>query len=215
MRVRVPSFDAIIQISVIAVSEREGTPKVVRTIHRASSASPDIFFYLSIEKKGNIMNDENKCINSCKEAAHVVYGSMDCNKLINILEENQEKNLQIELDEELIPVNYHITEVSFQYNKRIDCGGDFRTEENLAIQLWVANDLDHRMTAGKAVRIIKELGYLLLYSDELPVLLEYGSPISLYYLFNYYIEENNLILVAKKTATDCPAKDKCGVEGCC
>ncbi len=140
---------------------------------------------------------------------------MDQHQLLKVLEDNQEKNLQFELDGEKIPVHYHITQVSLQHNKIIDCGGDFSVTDNLTMQLWVANDEDHRMTSGKALKIFQGLGYLLNTLNPKNVLVEYGSPISLYVLTSFYIEENNLILAAEKTATDCPAKDKCVIEGCC
>jgi hypothetical protein len=55
---------------------------------------------------------------------------------------------------ELAPPHAHVTEVARISKRFIDCGGTFREESMCRLQTWVANDYDHRLTAGKLAKIL-------------------------------------------------------------
>lgn len=105
-----------------------------------------------------------------------------------------------------IPAHFHITELGLVSKHFIDCGGTVRTEKFANLQLWTANDTEHRLTPYKLIKII-DLSKPLLGDEDLDVEVEYQTDtISKYGL---EIEGNNFILTAKQTA--CLAEDACGI----
>lgn len=123
----------------------------------------------------------------------------------------------------IVPRHYHVTEVGLSQKSFIDCGGQLRQSAACVLQLWTATDLQHRMTAGKLLKIL-DLAEPMFGFNDLPVEVEYGENVK----GLYSLESGNLIkgnplamipfdllsfnLVAKQT--DCLAKDKCGIETC-
>jgi hypothetical protein len=75
-------------------------------------------------------------------------------------------------DKSFVPSHYHITEVGRVQKDFIDCGGTVRSTKACVLQVWVANDVDHRLETTKLASIIDVAGSLLR-SDELPVEVEY------------------------------------------
>src|SRR3954466_8327670 len=72
-------------------------------------------------------------------------------------------------DGDPIPAHFHVTEVGHVTKRFVDCGGTVRSAEACLLQTWVPNDSsDHRLTAGKVVRIL-DLATQILPSDELEV----------------------------------------------
>lgn len=107
---------------------------------------------------------------------------------------------------ELVPNNFHVTEVGKITKNFIDCGGIVRNEEVVNFQLWDANDYDHRLHPEKLVKII-ELSEKVLEIGDLEIEVEYqGSTIGKYALD---FDGTNFLLVTKQT--DCLAKDNCGI----
>ncbi len=53
-----------------------------------------------------------------------------------------------------VPKHFHVTEVGTITKNFIDCGGTLRTEEVINLQLWNANDTDHRLEAQKLLKIL-------------------------------------------------------------
>lgn len=105
-----------------------------------------------------------------------------------------------------IPAHFHITELGLVSKHFIDCGGTVRTEKVANLQLWIANDTEHRLTPNKLIKII-DLSKPLLGDDDLDVEVEYQTDtISKYGL---EIEGNAFILTIKQTA--CLAEDACGI----
>lgn len=105
-----------------------------------------------------------------------------------------------------IPVHFHITELGLVTKHFIDCGGTVRTEKFANLQLWTANDTEHRLTPNKLIKII-DLSKPLLGDEDLDVEVEYQTDtISKYGL---EIAGNNFILTTKQTA--CLAEDACGI----
>lgn len=105
-----------------------------------------------------------------------------------------------------VPSHFHITELGQVTKNFIDCGGTIRNESTLTLQLWVASDTDHRLSAQKLKDIIRiseeKLG---IHNEEIEV--EYqGNTIGTYLLA---FEQGRFYL--KNKFTDCLAKDNCGV----
>lgn len=107
---------------------------------------------------------------------------------------------------EIVPLHFHITEVGLITKHFLDCGGDVHTEKLANVQIWVADDLDHRLEPKGLLKII-DLSNKVLGNEDLEVEVEYQTET----IGKYSIEMqgNNFILVAKQT--DCLAKVKCNI----
>ena len=106
----------------------------------------------------------------------------------------------------LIPAHFHVTELALISKNFIDCGGVARVERKITFQLWVANDIDHRLTSFKWLGIIKkgELDYGL--TDE-PVEIEFqGQTIE-----RYGISFSEGVFNLTPLFTECLAPDQCGI----
>lgn len=109
-------------------------------------------------------------------------------------------------DTTMVPGHFHVTEVGLITKKFIDCGGTKRNEEVISLQLWEANDYDHRLHPEKLIDILslseKEL--------ELPnkeIEVEYqGETIG-----KYGLDFNGTHFLLTSKTTDCLAKDNCGI----
>lgn len=141
---------------------------------------------------------------------------MNIQKLTQILEENSNSSIRFVLPSgEHVPVHFHVTEVGRIDKNFIDCGGTQRKVSTCLLQIWTANDFLHRLTAGKLAGIIK-LAQPILASDDLPVEVEYGKDVaSQYSIYEIWKQLDQLVVVLAGKQTDCLAKDKCGVNGCC
>lgn len=60
-----------------------------------------------------------------------------------------------------VPAHFHITEVGHTEKRFIDCGGKTRHLAFASLQVWVADDVDHRLPAGKLAAIIGKASGLL------------------------------------------------------
>jgi hypothetical protein len=104
-----------------------------------------------------------------------------------------------------VPKHFHITEAGLTTKHFIDCGGTIRTEKTASMQIWVAQDTNHRLEPKKLKKII-ELAEPILSSADLDIEIEYQAETVGRY--NLTFSENNFMLLPK--ATDCLAKDNCG-----
>lgn len=55
-----------------------------------------------------------------------------------------------------VPAHFHLTEVGRMDKSFVDCGGTFRQETWVSLQLHVAKDYDHRLKAEKFLAILTE-----------------------------------------------------------
>ena len=120
-------------------------------------------------------------------------------------------------DNSFVPAHYHITEVGRVQKDFIDCGGTVRSSTACVLQVWVANDVDHRLESSKLASIMDVAAPLLL-SDELPVEVEYEEGvISQYPIGGMEVTPSGLLfyLGTKHTACLAPEKCKVGDTGCC
>lgn len=145
---------------------------------------------------------------------------MKLNKLIELLDSNKESSLHIMLSNgSFVPSNFHITEVGRVQKTFIDCGGVRRESVTCQLQVWTANDIDHRLNAEKLLKILR-LGEEILGSNDLEIEIEYGKDVAaLYALKDVRSSISGLTFVLSGKMTDCLAPDKCGItcqkEGCC
>ncbi len=119
----------------------------------------------------------------------------------------QVKEFGIKLpDGSFVEPHFHVTEVGVIDKKFIDCGGTIRNEEKASLQLWSANDYNHRLHPEKMLHII-ELSEKAIGLGDLEIEVEYqGNSIEKYGLD---FDGSNFLLTEKQT--DCLAKENCGV----
>lgn len=125
-------------------------------------------------------------------------------------------------DGTLVPAHFHVTEVGRVEKRFIDCGGTRRTEAACVLQVWVADDRDHRLAAGKLSGILG-LASDLLAGQDLAVEVEFErGVVSQYPVTGSEHQDGLLLFHLGLKHTDCLAKDRCGIPvtgnaspGCC
>jgi len=120
-------------------------------------------------------------------------------------------------DKSFVPAHYHITEVGRVQKDFIDCGGTVRSVGSCLLQIWVADDADHRLETTKLATIM-EIASKVLAPDDLPVEVEYeAGTISQYPVAAFEETPAGLLFYLGTKHTACLAPDKCGVGGgsCC
>jgi hypothetical protein len=112
----------------------------------------------------------------------------------------------IQLNGVAVPKHFHITEMGLITKHFIDCGGTIREENYVNIQLWEANDFDHRLAPSKLMNIIdlaeKKLGI-----KDFEVEVEYQTTT----IGRYGLEFDGKNFVLTNKQTNCLASDKCGI----
>jgi hypothetical protein len=110
---------------------------------------------------------------------------------------------------ELVPAHAHVTEVARISKRFIDCGGTFREDSMCRLQTWVAQDYDHRLTAGKLAKII-EKAQAILHHEDLEVDIEHDlGYVTQFPLAGVEVHGNELILVLQGRNTACLAPELC------
>jgi hypothetical protein len=100
-------------------------------------------------------------------------------------------------DGTLVPRHFHVTEVGKIQKQFIDCGGKFRSEETINLQLWEADDYDHRLHPEKLVYII-DLATKQLQLPDAEIEVEYqGTTIQ---KFALDFDGQQFLLTSKQTA---------------
>ena len=106
----------------------------------------------------------------------------------------------------IVPQHFHITEAGLTTKHFIDCGGTVRTEKSISMQVWVANDTDHRLEPQKLKGILAK-AETLFSNEDLEMEIEYQmETIS---RFGLDFNGQNFLLTPKHT--DCLAQDHCGI----
>ncbi|WP_116106968.1 DUF6428 family protein [Lewinella sp. IMCC34191] len=106
-----------------------------------------------------------------------------------------------------VPGHFHVTEVGEVTKHFIDCGGTVRRERVASLQLWSANDYDHRLAPDKLIKIV-EIAKRDLGLGDLDIEVEYQGEQTIQ-KFGLEATDDGLVLTTK--LTDCLAKDNCGV----
>lgn len=110
-------------------------------------------------------------------------------------------------DGSAVPAHFHVTEVGEVTKHFVDCGGEVRHEKKASLQLWSADDYNHRLEPGKLTKILevaeRDLGL-----GNLEIEVEYQGETTIQ-KFDLAGAGNKLQL--KGTATACLALKECGL----
>ena len=91
----------------------------------------------------------------------------------------------------------------------MDCGGALRNDSWCRLQTWVADDVDHRLTAGKLLKILNQAKSVLV-SDDLEVDVEHKIKfISQFPVMSVQVLRFAIILYLGRRHTTCLAMDQC------
>lgn len=106
-----------------------------------------------------------------------------------------------------VPSHFHVTEVGVNTRHFIDCGGTERKETKVNFQLFVANDIDHRLQANKLKKIIELSEHQInIQNSEITVEFQGSNTIELYGL---QFQDGIFQLTPLQTA--CLAIEECGI----
>lgn len=112
-------------------------------------------------------------------------------------------------DGSLLPIHAHVSEVARVEKHYIDCGGVLRADAFCRLQTWVADDVDHRLSAGKLSGIFEKAGPVGL-RDDLDVDVEHEVGfVTQMPLESVFEQGDELILRLGLRHTDCLAQDRC------
>lgn len=118
-------------------------------------------------------------------------------------------------DGDQIPAHFHITEVGHVAKRFIDCGGKLHDRKDTCLlQTWVADDYEHRLTAGRFAKIL-QLGDQVLPDDDLDVEVEYDCCVVAQYPIasaDFTGEHIEIQLGEKRTA--CLARERAEAPCC-
>lgn len=136
---------------------------------------------------------------------------MTVDELVGVLAANP-SHLHLMLpDGDFVPAHFHVTEVGRVQKDFIDCGGTVRSTTACVLQVWVAEDTDHRLDTGKLAKIIG-MAAPLLKSGDLPVEVEYENGIvSQYPVAAAEVTPAGVLLHLGTKHTACLATDVCGI----
>ena len=105
-----------------------------------------------------------------------------------------------------VPRHFHVTEAGLVTRHFIDCGGVERKETRVNLQLWQADDYDHRLAAQKFLYILNIAGKVIGEADDLAVEMEYQQDT----IGRFGLEFDGADFVLTPKQTDCLAKAACG-----
>lgn len=129
---------------------------------------------------------------------------MKLSQLKNYLSEGNEVVFHLPDGGSVAP-HAHLTELGLIQKTYLDCGGNRRNEHYVTMQLWEAQDTEHRLSPSKFASIIQKTEQHLPLADY-PIRVEYqGDTVGIYQLNS---DHTGLNLIP--THTDCQAKDDCG-----
>jgi len=128
-------------------------------------------------------------------------------------------------DGSFVPAHFHVTEVGRVQKDFIDCGGTTRSATTCLLQVWVADDTDHRLETTKLAKIMR-LAAPLLKAGDLPVEVEYeNGTVSQFPVAEAEVTPAGVLLHLGTKHTACLAQDRCGIaaaeaaccptSGCC
>lgn len=143
---------------------------------------------------------------------------MKTQELFSILAEHQGRSLLFEYTPgQIVPANYHITEVKHVTIDSVDCGARTDAWKETIVQLWESpaeiGKTDF-MSSYKALGILKKVGAMKPYELDAEIKFEYGNSLfhtAQLFINDFEIRDNNLIIKLAVEKTDCKAKEECGV----
>lgn len=137
---------------------------------------------------------------------------MKLSELKQLLSQHSQRSFQLTLpDGSAVPVSFHITEVGRVQKTFLDCGGTLRDQVTCQLQVWVGEDVDHRIETDKMVKIL-ELAKPYLPDESIPVEVEYEKEvISQYTIERAEVSGDSVILHLANKHTECLAPELCGL----
>jgi hypothetical protein len=112
-------------------------------------------------------------------------------------------------DGDPIEAHFHVTEIGRVQKDFVDCGGTVRRTVTCLLQTWVADDVDHRITAGKLLKAF-EHAQPVLGGEDLPVELEYEAcNVIQFAVTGVVMEAARIVVQLGSKHTDCLAKELC------
>ena len=145
---------------------------------------------------------------------------MTLDTFLKVLSENPALALHLMLpDGAFIPAHFHGTEVGRVQKDFIDCGGTVRSATSCVLQVWVADDRDHRLETTKLAGILR-LAAPVLKAPDLPVEVEYeDGRVSQFPVSAAEVTPSGVLFHLGSKHTACLAPDRCGVgpagPSCC
>lgn len=135
---------------------------------------------------------------------------MNTQAFTELLEQHPNHGIELLLpDGTTAPAHFHITEVGHLSKSFIDCGGKVHRNESCLLQVWVADDIDHRVKTDKLLQIFGRASDVLP-NMELPVEFEYEAPVLTQLpLEGHEVVDGMLRLKLGVKHTDCLAKELC------
>lgn len=130
---------------------------------------------------------------------------MKLSEIKSILPNLETVSFQLE-NGELVPENFHVTEVGQVTKKYIDCGGTVRNEKTVSFQLWNTEGDDHRLQPSKLLNIIR-LSENKLNIEDAEIEVEYQSDT----IGKYDLGFDGERFLLKNKLTACLAEDACGI----
>ena len=131
---------------------------------------------------------------------------LDFKKALNQIEEI---NIY-DVEGNIIPQHFHITEAGLTTKHFVDCVGKVREDAVVNFQLWVANDTDHRLKTSKLSGIIAKFEALFgnfKNVNQLEIEMEYQKET----IGRYGVEFRNNEFYLTSKQTECLALDACGI----
>lgn len=140
---------------------------------------------------------------------------MKLSQLTDLLSRHPDAGLALVLpDGSAVARHFHVTEVGRVRKDFIDCGGTVRQTDACVLQVWVADDVEHRLEAGKLGKILGLAGGKgILGEEDLAVEVEYDvGVITQFAVASVAADDQTVTLTLAGKHTACLAADKCGVE---
>ncbi len=151
---------------------------------------------------------------------------MTLSEFLAVITDHPSAAIQVSLpDGSYVPAHFHVTEVGRVQKDFMDCGGTIRSDASCVLQVWLADDVEHRLDSAKLARILR-LAAPMLQMADLPVEVEYeAGVVSQYPLTEIETSSSALVLRVGRKHTACLAEDQCGIApvaadccstpGCC
>lgn len=143
---------------------------------------------------------------------------MITSEFLNLLQDQKEKSLVFEYQPgQIVPANYHITEVKNITIDSVDCGAGTDSWNETIIQLWESPSEVGKtefMTAFKALAILNKVDKMRAMDRDAELKFEYSN--NQFHTAQLFVDDyiwNNEKLVIKLSIkkTDCKARETCGV----
>ncbi|WP_124979145.1 DUF6428 family protein [Nonlabens xiamenensis] len=131
---------------------------------------------------------------------------MNLSTLKDLLSKTDVLQFQLENGQQ-VPAHFHVTEVGKILRHFVDCGGTERLETKINFQLWTDDDTDHRLSPQKLLSIIS-MAETTLGLPNAQIEVEYQS----HTIGKYLLEHDGTNFHLVSTATDCLAKEACGIS---